>query len=180
MVLQFEKFQSPNVQHKQLMHTSKCFICSRSFPTKCVQKKIDWAKYHNRHISKSIWAIKLSFSQNDFPMAESFWQKDSLITHILFELCLLWHLSQSQIWCITLYHWNKDNWNSDIERNLTSCSFQGRASNCSGPLSKQFKNYFFISEYVINSKNNYTVNGFEKTLKYLCGKNQMGSISERS
>ena len=28
----------------------------------------------------------LLFSQNDFPMRESFWQKDSLITHILFEL----------------------------------------------------------------------------------------------
>ena len=28
----------------------------------------------------------LLFCQNDFPMRESFWQKDSLITHILFEL----------------------------------------------------------------------------------------------
>ena len=40
------------------------------------------------HSSKSIWVIKLSFCQNDPPMGELFWQKDSLITHILFELCL--------------------------------------------------------------------------------------------
>ena len=36
--------------------------------------------------SKSILVIKLSFCQNDPPMRESFWQKDSLITHIIFEL----------------------------------------------------------------------------------------------
>ena len=52
------------------------------------RKKVDWAKYLNRHGSKSIWVIKLSFCQNDSPMGGSFWQKDSLITHILFELCL--------------------------------------------------------------------------------------------
>ena len=34
---------------------------------------------------------------------ESFWEKDSVITFILFELCLFWYLSQLQIWCITLY-----------------------------------------------------------------------------
>ena len=28
------------------------------------------------------------FCQNDFHMEGSFWQKDSLTTHILFELCL--------------------------------------------------------------------------------------------
>ena len=32
--------------------------------------------------------IKLSLCQNDPLIGESFWQKDSLITHILFELCL--------------------------------------------------------------------------------------------
>jgi hypothetical protein len=32
-----------------------------------------------------------------------FWQKDNLITLILFELCLFWYLSQLQIWCTTLY-----------------------------------------------------------------------------
>ena len=36
--------------------------------------------------SKSIWVIKLSFRQNDSLMGESFWQNNSLVTHILFEL----------------------------------------------------------------------------------------------
>ena len=48
------------------------------------QKKVDWDKYLNRHSSKSIWVIKLSFCQND-----------SFITHILFELCLFSNLAQS-------------------------------------------------------------------------------------
>ena len=43
------------------------------------------------------------FAKNDSPIRESFWQNNSLVTHILFELCLLWYLVQSQIWCITLY-----------------------------------------------------------------------------
>ena len=30
--------------------------------------------------------IKLSFHQNESPMGGSFWQRDRLITHILFEL----------------------------------------------------------------------------------------------
>ena len=54
-----------------------------------------WARYQNRHSSKSIWVIKLSFCQKDLPLLESFWQKDSLITHILFELCLFRHLAYS-------------------------------------------------------------------------------------
>ena len=33
--------------------------------------------------------IKLSFCQNDSPMGETFWQKDGLITHTLFELWLI-------------------------------------------------------------------------------------------
>ena len=41
------------------------------------------------HSSKIIRVIKLSFCQNDSPIGESFWQKDSLITHILFELWLI-------------------------------------------------------------------------------------------
>ena len=65
---------------------------------------LDWAKYQNRHSSKSIKVIKLSFCQNAPPMGESFWQKDSLITLILFELCLFWYLAQLQIWCTTLYN----------------------------------------------------------------------------
>ena len=36
-------------------------------------------------------------------MRESFWKNNSLVTHILFEICLLWYLVQLQIWCITLY-----------------------------------------------------------------------------
>jgi hypothetical protein len=36
--------------------------------------------------SKSISVIKLSFCQNDSLMGESFWQNNSLVTNILFEL----------------------------------------------------------------------------------------------
>ena len=52
--------------------------------------------YLNGHSSKSIWATKLVFWQNDSPIGESFWQKDSLITHTLIELCLFWNLAQSK------------------------------------------------------------------------------------
>ena len=34
----------------------------------------------------------MSFYQIDPPMSTSFWQKDSLISRILFEGCLLWYL----------------------------------------------------------------------------------------
>ena len=44
-----------------------------------------------------IRVIKLSSRQNDPPMGESFWQKNSLITFILFELSLFWYLAQLQI-----------------------------------------------------------------------------------
>ena len=46
---------------------------------------------------------RLLFCQNDSPMGRSFWQKDSLITYILFGLCLLWYLAHSQILGISLY-----------------------------------------------------------------------------
>ena len=69
----------------------------------CPEKKVDWAKYHNRRSSKSIWVIKLSFSQNDSPMGQSFWEKDSLITDILFELCLTANPFPVQITGISLY-----------------------------------------------------------------------------
>ena len=39
-----------------------------------------------------------SFCQNDSLMGGI-----SLITHILFELCLFWYLAQLQNWCTTLY-----------------------------------------------------------------------------
>ena len=68
------------------------------------RNKVDWAKYHNRHSAKSIWVTRLLFCQNDSPMGESFWQKDSLITHILFELCLSWYLAQSTFLLDTLYY----------------------------------------------------------------------------
>ena len=38
--------------------------------------------------------IKLFFCQNDSPMGVTFWQKDSLITHIHFKLCLIMIFSQ--------------------------------------------------------------------------------------
>ena len=44
-----------------------------------------------------IRVIKLSSCQNDPPMGESFWQNNSLITFILFELSLFWYLAQLQI-----------------------------------------------------------------------------------
>ena len=53
----------------------------------------DWPKYQNRHNSKSIRVTKLSFCQSDFPTSESFWQKNSLITHIFFDQCLFKHFS---------------------------------------------------------------------------------------
>ena len=49
-------------------------------------KICNWAKYHNRHSSKSIWVIKLYFCQNDPHIRESFWQNNSLGTLVLFEL----------------------------------------------------------------------------------------------
>ena len=56
-------------------------------------KICDWAKYQNRHSSKSIRVTKLSFCQSDSPMSESFWQRSSLVTHIFFDLCLFKHCS---------------------------------------------------------------------------------------
>ena len=35
----------------------------------------------------------LSFYQSDFPMSKSFWQKDRMVTHIFFDLCLFKHFS---------------------------------------------------------------------------------------
>ena len=60
----------------------KILCCVRSPKVETVPKICDWAKYQNRHSSKSIWVIKLSFCLNVSPMGESFWQKDSLIIMI--------------------------------------------------------------------------------------------------
>ena len=46
---------------------------------------------------------KLSFCQNEPLMRESFWQKISLVTNILFELGLFWYVAHSQILGNTLY-----------------------------------------------------------------------------
>ena len=67
---------------------------------------LDWAKYQNRHSSKSIWVMKLFFCQNSHLMGQSFWQKNSFITHIVFELCLFWYLARSTSLWDTLY-WEK-------------------------------------------------------------------------
>ena len=40
-------------------------------------------------VQKTVRVTKLFFCQNDVLLGESFWQKDSLVTLILFELCLL-------------------------------------------------------------------------------------------
>ena len=52
---------------------------------------LHWAKYQNRHSSKSIWVMKLFFCQNGPLMGQSFWQNTSLVTHILFDLFLFWY-----------------------------------------------------------------------------------------
>ena len=69
-------------------------------------QKLGWLKIHANvwvskfrtsivcvisHSSESVWVIKSSFCQNDPPMGGLFWQKDSLITHILSELRLITH-----------------------------------------------------------------------------------------
>ena len=48
--------------------------------------------------SKSVRVTMLFFCQRKL-----FWQKESLVTLILFELCLLWYLAQSQILVTSLY-----------------------------------------------------------------------------
>ena len=67
-----------------------------------IPKICEWAKYQNRYSSKSIWVMKLFFCQTDRPIRGEIWQKDSFITHILFELCLFWYLAHSQILGISL------------------------------------------------------------------------------
>ena len=58
--------------------TSKVYILRHilSGAQRVVHQICDWAKYQNRHSSKSIQVIKLSFCQNDPPMGGPFWQKD--------------------------------------------------------------------------------------------------------
>ena len=49
--------------------------------------------YQIEHGSKSIWVTRLLFFQNDSLIRGSFCPKDSLITSITFELCLIWYIS---------------------------------------------------------------------------------------
>ena len=65
---------------------------ARNCKKRLLPKICDWAKYQNRHGSKSIRVTKLSFCQSDSPMSLSFWQKNSLVTHIFFDLCLFKHI----------------------------------------------------------------------------------------
>ena len=59
-------------------------------------------------IAQKVWKVmKLFYCQNSSLMRQSFWQKNSLVTHILFELCLFWYVAHSQILGNTLY---KKNW----------------------------------------------------------------------
>ena len=67
----------------------------------CCPKFATGLKCLNR--SKNIWVTRLFFCQYDSLMGESFWQQDSLVTLILFELSLFWYLAQSQILRNRLY-----------------------------------------------------------------------------
>ena len=49
----------------------------------CCAEIATWLNIIISYSSKSIWVIKLSFCQNGPVLWEYFWQKDSLITHIL-------------------------------------------------------------------------------------------------
>ena len=73
-----------------------------------VNKICDWAKCYNRHESKNIGVTRLFFCRNVVPSGRSFWQKDSLFNLILFELCLLWYLVQSQMLVTTLYFFSQN------------------------------------------------------------------------
>ena len=75
------------------------------------------------HSSKSIWVIKLSFCQTDFPNGGSFWQKDSLITHILFELWLITILGLLWIFMRQTLDYN---WACDGKKRLEAFSLQYR------------------------------------------------------
>ena len=83
-------FQSVLINTNYILHTSemnlRCYYYRFSLICDC-------AKYQNRHSSKNIRATQLFFCQSDSPMSESFWQKNRLVTHILFDLCLFKHFS---------------------------------------------------------------------------------------
>jgi hypothetical protein len=80
---------------------------------------IDWSpkfatglKCLDRHRSKSIWVTILFFCQNDSLIWGSLWQKDRVVTYILFYLCLFKHFSPvtsfgdqslNDVWCFEFF-----------------------------------------------------------------------------
>ena len=112
----------------------------------------DWAKYHNSRSSKNIRVTKVSFGPNNFPKSTPFWQMNSLVTLILFELWLLWYLAQSQIHCTTLYKYSweiltRSNLNfsfcdsfKNSDRNYDSCK---KAAN--------FDIVFLVNSFIIST-----------------------------
>ena len=67
------------------------------WPIKLVSTR-DWSPKFatglNMIIGCSIWVTRLLFCQIDSPMGQSLWQKDRMVTHILFDLCIFKHFSQ--------------------------------------------------------------------------------------
>ena len=89
-------------QKSHCVRSERCFRdCCPKFITglKCFSRQ--------RHRSKNIWVTRLFLCKNDSLIVESLWQKDSLVTLILFELCLFWYLAQSQILGNSLYLFSK-------------------------------------------------------------------------
>ena len=78
-----------SVDHEHILTRKKTSLYSRG----CCSKFATGLNTIISHSSKGIWVIKLSFCQNDSLIIESFWQKDNLITYILFELWLIMILS---------------------------------------------------------------------------------------
>ena len=71
----------------------RCLILIKYLHRGWVPKFATGLKHQTGYNSKSIWVTRLLFSQNDYLMGESFWLKDSLITCIVFELCLIWYIN---------------------------------------------------------------------------------------
>ena len=79
--------------------------CEKSNSRKLLQESMSLATLKTRNfidlinqlILKFRYSEKATNCQNDSPQGVSFWPKDSFVTHILFELCLLWYLAQWQI-----------------------------------------------------------------------------------
>ena len=63
-----------------------CFLYIFIIPRDCWPKFATGLNMIIGCSSKSIWLTRLLFCQNGSPMRRSFWQKNSFITHILFEL----------------------------------------------------------------------------------------------